>query len=60
MRDATLQMIRYDLLNYLQDIHVKVSIFLRLGQQNNDGTFANATNESIQVGKYTYLYLVAT
>lgn len=51
MRDAELQMIRYDLLNYLQDIHIKVSIFLRLGQQNNDGTFVNPTNESIPSGK---------
>lgn len=51
MRDAELQMIRYDLLNYLQDIHIKVSIFLRLGQQNNDGTFVNPTNESIPSGR---------
>lgn len=50
MHESELQRIRYDLLNYFQDIHIKVSIFLRLGQQNNDGTFVTPAHELIPNG----------
>ncbi|XP_065206313.1 protein OSCP1 isoform X2 [Planococcus citri] len=50
MTESELQRIRYDLLNYFQDIHIKVSIFLRLGQQNNDGTFVTPIRERVPNG----------
>lgn len=62
MQNAALQRIRYDLLNYFQDIHVKVSIFLRLGQQNNDGTFIRPNIEDVPSGNliisYTFFILL--
>lgn len=54
MYEAELQRIRYDLLNYFQDIHIKVSVFLRLGQQNGDGTFVHSSVESIPHGSHYF------
>ena len=39
MSQHRLQMIRYTILTYLQDIRTRVSIFLRDGTQENDGSF---------------------
>lgn len=50
MQEAELLNIRYSLLNYLQDIRIKVSVFLRLGQQSNDGTFVHPFVENIPNG----------
>ncbi|RZF48304.1 hypothetical protein LSTR_LSTR010267 [Laodelphax striatellus] len=39
MSFGELQRVRYNILNFLQDTRVRVSIFLRQNIQNNDGTF---------------------
>ena len=39
-----LQLIRNSLLNFLKDIHTRVSIFLREGIQSSDGRFFIPTN----------------
>lgn len=56
MNEAELQRIRYDILNFLQDVKTKVSIFLRQGQQNIDGTFAISNNYSLPYGMYRIMY----
>lgn len=41
--------LRYALLNYLQDLHVKVTVFIKEGLQRYNGSF-------VSIGKWTIPY----
>lgn len=50
MTDGELQRVRYSILNFFQDIRIRVSIFLRKGVQNNDGSFVIPSDLTISYG----------
>ncbi|KAL1117687.1 hypothetical protein AAG570_004002 [Ranatra chinensis] len=50
MSCGELQAIRYSLLNFLQDVRVRVSLLLRQGLQNPDGSFVISPNLTLFYG----------
>jgi Organic solute transport protein 1. len=57
MTDGELQRVRYSILNFFQDIRIRVSIFLRKGVQNNDGSFVIPSDLTISYGRYKYIQI---
>lgn len=56
MTCGELQRVRYCLLNFLQDVRVRVSLLLRQRLQNPDGSFVIAANSQLFYGKTFQAY----
>lgn len=54
-----MQTIRYSILNFLQDLKVRVSVFLRQGVQNNDGKFVIPTSGPVPPGNNKLFFLLS-
>jgi len=50
MTDGEIMRMRYAMLNYLQDIHVKVTIFIKEGLQRYNGSFVSVEKWMIPYG----------
>lgn len=51
MSNGEIMRLRYALLNYLQDLHVKVTIFIKEGLQRYNGSFVSIGKWTIPHGK---------
>lgn len=55
MTDGEIMRLRYALLNYLQDVHVKVTVFIKEGLQRYNGSFVSTGKWAIPYGKLKIL-----
>lgn len=51
MTNGEIMRLRYSSLNYLQDVHVKVTVFIKEGLQRYNGSFVMIGKWSIPYGK---------
>lgn len=56
MTNGEIMRLRYAMLNYLQDVHVKVTLFIKEGLQRYNGSFVSIGKWKIPFGK-VYLFL---
>lgn len=56
MTNGELMRLRYSILNYLQDVHVKVTVFIKEGLQRYNGSFVMIGKWSIPYGKAYFFF----
>lgn len=53
MTNGEIMRLRYALLNYLQDVHVKVTVFIKERLQRYNGSFVSNEKWAIPYGKFS-------
>lgn len=58
MTDGEIMRLRYAVLNYLQDVHVKVTVFIKEGLQRYNGSFVSSGKWAVPYGKVKNKHLI--